>query len=316
MGEVKEMFKPKDVEELIDWYFHRPLAARLVTAVNPTPLTPNQLTVLALVFGSASGFAFYAGGTSTAWVLVGAALLFSSIIFDCADGQLARLRGTASMLGRGLDGIADYFPTISAFVGLAYFIDQTVPEYGWWTWAMGYAAGASMTWHCFLYDGIKNIYLRNTKPPVEGMTMGWIDLQSIVEMRAELKRTGRWFIWAVTWLYIAHTSSQHKHIAKHEPKDGPLTRSPEEREIYRTAYLTSMRLWSYLGLGTHLFLLVTAGILAAFDPRAPLVIWVVMMVPMNVLTVWLLVTDPRRFRRVRASILQRRALAAARTDVP
>ncbi|GMV39402.1 MAG: hypothetical protein AMXMBFR64_11180 [Myxococcales bacterium] len=312
MAETKEMFKPKDVEELIDWYFHRPLAAHLVRVVEPTPLTPNQLTVLALIFGSASGFAFYAGGTNNAWVVVGAILLFSSIIFDCADGQLARVRGTASMLGRALDGIADYFPTISAFYGLAFFIQQRMPELGWWTWILGYSAGASMIWHCFLYDGIKNVYLRNTKPPVDGMSMGWLDMERVEAEWAEIKRSGRILLWAIYWLFVVNTRAQHKHIAKEHAKDGPLTSSPEEREIYRDAYLSSMRLWSHLGLGTHLFLLVTASLLAAIHPGAPLVIWLIMIVPMNALTLWLLVTAPRRYRRVRATILQRRALEAAR----
>ena len=313
MAEAHEMFKPKDVEELIDWYFHRPVAARLVDLVAPTPVTPNQLTVMALVLGASCGFAFYAGGQNSTWILVGALLLFSSIIFDCADGQLARVRGTASLLGRALDGIADYFPTISGFYGLAFFLQQRHAELGWWVWIFGYSAGASMIWHCFLYDGVKNIYLRNTKPPAPGMAMGWLDLDRVDEQWASLRREGRWFIWAVYTLFVINTRQQHKVIARHMQKDGPLTETAEEREIYRDGFLASMRLWTYLGLGTHLFLLVTGAVLAVVDSRTVLVAWFVMMVPMNALTLWLLATDPGRFRRVRATILQRRATVAAQT---
>lgn len=311
MADAKEMFKPRDVEELIDYYFHRPVAARLVDVLAPTPVTPNQLTVAALVLGASCGFAFYAGGWSDAWIVVGALLLFSSIIFDCADGQLARVRGTASLLGRALDGIADYFPTISGFYGLAFMIEMRHPELGWWVWILGYGAGASMIWHCFLYDGVKNVYLRNTKPPVDTMSIGWLDLQRVEDEWAQLRKDGRWFIWAIVYLFVVNTRQQHKLIAKEQPRDRPLTDSAEEREAYRDGFLLSMRLWSYLGLGTHLFLLVAGALLAVVDYRAPLVVWVVMIVPMNALTVWLLATDPGRFRAVRSRILQRRAVRAA-----
>lgn len=311
MAEAREMFKPKDVEELIDWYFHRPLAARLVNLVAPTPVMPNHLTFTALAVGASCGFAFYAGGQNSAWIVVGALLLFASIILDCADGQLARVRGTSSMLGRALDGGSDYFPTTSAFYGLAFLLQQRVPELGWWVWILGYSAGASMVWHCFLYDGVKNIYLRNTKPPTGGLALGWLDLKALEDEWNDYRRQGRWFIWAILWLFVANTRQQHKVIAKEQPRDRATTETTEEREIYRTGFLRSMRLWSYLGLGTHLFLLVAGALLSVVDPAAIVIVWLIMLVPMNILTVWLLATDPGRFRQVQSLVLQRRAVEAA-----
>jgi phosphatidylglycerophosphate synthase len=300
--QAKEMFKPRDVEELIDYYYHRPLAALLVRLVAPTSITPNQLTVAALAFGLCSGFAFYAGVSGQIFVFAGALLLFLSIIFDCADGQLARVRGTSSMVGRALDGVADYFPTISAFHGLAFFIDAATTAPGWLIYGLGYTAGASMTWHCFLYDGVKNVYLMNTKPPVESRAMGWLDIPRIEEELEETRRRRNWIMWVVLWLFLQNTKAQHKHIGGEQPRGQAITATTEEREIYRDTFLLSMRLWSYLGLGTHLFLLVLSGVLAAFDYRGTFVLWAVMLVPMNVLTIWLLLTDRSRYRKALARI--------------
>lgn len=301
-----EMFKPRDVEELIDYYFHRPLAARLVRILLPTSITPNQITVAACAVGSASGFAFYAGGHgSSLWVLLGAVLVFSSIILDCSDGQLARVRGTASMFGRAMDGVSDYFPTISAFYGLAFFMDMRF-QAGWPGWIMGYAAGASMIWHCFLYDNAKNIYLSNTKPPVEDGSTGLVLLDEVCAELDRLRRGRRWVLYGLFWTFYANTVLQHRSFKGEQPPDRALTETAEEREIYRAELLLSMRLWSFLGLGTHLFLLVVSALAAAVDPHAPIAVWLLMAGPMNVLTVYLLATDPARRRRAHERIRARR----------
>ena len=305
-----EMFKPRDVEELIDYYFHRPLAALLVKALVPTPITPNQITIAACAVGSASGFAFYAGGYgSSLWMIVGAFLVFASIILDCSDGQLARVRGTASMFGRAMDGVADYFPTISTFYGLAFFLDMRV-QAGWPGWILGYAAGASMIWHCFLYDNAKNIYLSNTKPPVADGSTGLVLMDEVRAELERLRREGRWVLYGLFWTFYQHTTLQHRSFKGDQPPDRALTDTTEEREIYRSELLVSMRLWSYLGLGTHLFLLVACALAAAVDPRAPIVVWLLMAGPMNVLTVYLLATDPARRRRALERIRARRGSVA------
>ncbi len=83
-----------------------PLAARLVRfTANRTRITPNQLTVGALLLGLAAGACF----TVATWpyLLIGALLYHLSFTLDCMDGKIARLKGTGSIFGAWLDYIFD-----------------------------------------------------------------------------------------------------------------------------------------------------------------------------------------------------------------
>ena len=76
-----------DVNEI--WYFMNRWVVRLLY---PTSVTPNQVTVLSLVFGLASA-GFYVSGIPDALVW-GAVFLYGKVFFDNVDGNLARVRGT------------------------------------------------------------------------------------------------------------------------------------------------------------------------------------------------------------------------------
>jgi hypothetical protein len=97
--------KRRDINWFTEWVA-RPPAALVVYALRATPITPNQVTFLSAVIAAAASAMFalwpsYLG-------LVTAALVFElSFVLDCADGQLARLRKTASPLGHLLDFLMD-----------------------------------------------------------------------------------------------------------------------------------------------------------------------------------------------------------------
>ena len=48
-------FKPRDVEEAIDFHFHRPVAGLLVQMIADWPITPNQVTVASGVVSALAG---------------------------------------------------------------------------------------------------------------------------------------------------------------------------------------------------------------------------------------------------------------------
>ena len=83
-----------------------PMAAHLVkVTANRTRITPNQLTLAALVLGLVSAWLFW---TATTWSLVlGAVVYHFSFVMDCMDGKIARLKGTGSILGSWLDYVFD-----------------------------------------------------------------------------------------------------------------------------------------------------------------------------------------------------------------
>src|SRR4051812_28194198 len=90
--------KPEAVETPLDQLVFRPAAHLLVQLCLPTPISPNAVTLLGALIGAA-GASLYRF-TSRTNLIVGSALLLLWTILDCADGQLARARGTASRLGR------------------------------------------------------------------------------------------------------------------------------------------------------------------------------------------------------------------------
>jgi phosphatidylglycerophosphate synthase len=83
-------------------------------------LSPDQVTVVALVLGLAVGPVFALG---TRWALVAGGILFySAFVFDCVDGKLARALGTTSPRGEALDHLADGGRRASASFGIAVWL--------------------------------------------------------------------------------------------------------------------------------------------------------------------------------------------------
>lgn len=94
-----------------------PLASRMVRfTANRTNVTPNQLTVGALILGLGAGACFTAA--SWPWLLVGALLYHLSFTLDCMDGKIARLKGTGSVFGAWLDYIFDRVRVLACAIAL------------------------------------------------------------------------------------------------------------------------------------------------------------------------------------------------------
>jgi phosphatidylglycerophosphate synthase len=105
VGIYRASKKQRDINWFTEWVA-RPPAAVVVYALRGTPVTPNQVTFLSAVV-AAGACAMIATLPGHGW-LIAAALVFElSFVLDCADGQLARLRRTASPLGHQLDFLMD-----------------------------------------------------------------------------------------------------------------------------------------------------------------------------------------------------------------
>jgi phosphatidylglycerophosphate synthase len=105
--------KKEDINFWTEWVC-RPPAAALVYVLQGTRITPNQVTFLAtlVAFASCALFALLPGW----WGAIVAALVFElSFVLDCVDGQLARVRRTASPLGHHLDFLMDEIKAFFVF---------------------------------------------------------------------------------------------------------------------------------------------------------------------------------------------------------
>ena len=95
------------------WYFYNGWMVRILYS---TPITPNQITVLSFFVGLFS-MGFYVSGRSDSLVW-GAIFLYGKVLLDNIDGNLARVRGTSSRLGRFLDSLTDFLVTVMIYIGI------------------------------------------------------------------------------------------------------------------------------------------------------------------------------------------------------
>lgn len=107
----------------------RPYAERLVSpwviVFDRFGLSPDAVSVLALLLAAVAAGAFYAGGRiAGTWYFVGAALVAFNGWLDFVDGALARKQGVESRAGDLLDHVFDRYADIVIIVGLAAGIDN------------------------------------------------------------------------------------------------------------------------------------------------------------------------------------------------
>ncbi|GAA4971395.1 CDP-alcohol phosphatidyltransferase family protein [Actinoplanes utahensis] len=108
-----------------------PVAAHLGLLSYRLGLRPTTLTLINLLLGIAGSVLVVTlsrGGTAAVPVAVGAWLLWqAAYLADCADGQLARVTGTASPAGGRLDVLADVAVQIGLVAAVATVAGQGTP---------------------------------------------------------------------------------------------------------------------------------------------------------------------------------------------
>ena len=148
-----------DVNDL--WYFPNRWFIRFLY---PLPITPTQITVVSLFAGLVSvGCYTIDSNTGLMW---GALFLYLKIFLDNVDGNLARVRGQNSRLGRFLDSLTDFIVSFLVYLVLT---SRLVNETGnSWYWFLGGFALLSCLLHCSYfvfylvrYTAIVGTYLCN-----------------------------------------------------------------------------------------------------------------------------------------------------------
>lgn len=113
IGLYRSTLKP--VEVFADYITYRPLAFPLVLLFQKLKISPNAVSITALVFFAASAACFILH-----WPLLAALCIFFGTLLDFADGQLARITGSSSPLGAKLDYFGDIAGTILFFGAIVY----------------------------------------------------------------------------------------------------------------------------------------------------------------------------------------------------
>ena len=110
----KATLKSAETEDWLDLHVIRPFCYYLAVFFNKFGIHPNTVTIWSMIVGAASaiffgcGSLYYSGWWGLSMNIIAIVLLMIADILDCTDGQLARLSGKKSRLGRILDGVAGF----------------------------------------------------------------------------------------------------------------------------------------------------------------------------------------------------------------
>ena len=111
---IYQTLKSVETEDWLDYHVVRPICYYCAAGFARLHVHPNAVTILSMIVGAGScvlfarGSWYYEGMAGLTANLVAILLLMVADILDCTDGQLARLTGQKSRLGRILDGVAGF----------------------------------------------------------------------------------------------------------------------------------------------------------------------------------------------------------------
>lgn len=128
------------------WFIH-PASRALLPWALARGISANAVSVGGLIVGAAAAACYFEW---RAWLFAFVGLLLSAawLIADGLDGMVARATGTASALGRVLDGVCDHGVFILLYVALVLSLGGGIGP-----WALALSAGAFHAVQSSLYEG-------------------------------------------------------------------------------------------------------------------------------------------------------------------
>lgn len=146
---VAATFKSNDTEEWLDRVWTRPIGYLWACFFRRLHVHPNTVTVMSMIIGAVSSIFFacgswyYEGSEGFVMNIIGVLLLAWANFYDSADGQLARMTGQKTRLGRILDGAASEVWFIPIYIALVIrFYHHHTIDFGW----MGLADTPTNVW--------------------------------------------------------------------------------------------------------------------------------------------------------------------------
>jgi phosphatidylglycerophosphate synthase len=236
-------------EEIVDLLLFRPLAFIFVKFFYPFPVTPNQISLMAMVAGATAGYCFSAGDPRGLALGSAAYLLYN--VLDCADGMIARLKRNGTKTGRIVDGMIDYVVGAAVYIGLGIGLTKAgyrlLPGFRCDAWIIVLVAAASTAAQTMASDRYSRLFLAHeygTSTTSEN---------EIETFAGELQRlnaaTGHTLDKLLIKFYLRYSWLQA----------GTRPARPAKPKTKPTRLM--MALWNLIGPSTHVTALVVAGIL-------------------------------------------------------
>ena len=252
--------RTSEIEEVTNRLFIHPMSAALVRPLARWGVRPNTVSVAGMVFGALAAAA-YTHYEAWPYALAGFVFMIGWHVMDGADGQLARMTGQTSEIGKILDGLCDHGTFALVYLALA---AAAAAELGPWVWAAAVLAGASHFVQASAYEFQRQSY------------DFWVHAKASArpntpeEARRSLaKKRGLWRAGGLS--YVAYLRLQ-RGLAGVDADltamlsealsraDGPAERRAV-REAYRTAHLDGVRRWALLSSNYRTLAIFAAALL-------------------------------------------------------
>lgn len=266
--EYKRSLKHIVFDETLTLYIFRPIAFIFVKLLYKTPITPNQISMFSIFVGILSGI-FFSQGTLTSFIVAGLLYTFS-IVLDCVDGMIARLKKNGSAVGRIIDGFADYIVGISVYVGFTNGLIKAGYELPFNLWILITLAAISHIFHAMIVDYYRMEFMSHglgkhttTREDNERFTT---ELESIKHQKGKILEK------ILISVYIGYSHLQMSQAEKVEKYD---------KKSYFRANKMMVLLWFWIGPTAHAVVIILSAFL--FRPEVFLVYTIILA------NIWMLV---------------------------
>ena len=148
--------RDRRIEDPSNLYLIHPLGRRLLPVALRRGISANMVSAAGLLTGAGAALA-YARFGDWRFALLGLLLSIAWLVADGLDGMVARATGTASPLGRIMDGLCDHGVFVLIYVGLALMIGTAEG------WALAVVAGAAHAFQSNFYEGERARFHRRAR---------------------------------------------------------------------------------------------------------------------------------------------------------
>lgn len=301
-SEYQQSLKSLDTEEHIDLYFYRRIGYFWARAARRLGVTPNAITIASIFLGIGAGVAFY---FDNYWInLLGILLLVWANSFDSADGQLARMTGQYSRIGRILDGLSGdiWFATIYIAICLREnMTSHFFMSHSWAIWVLAVVAGLCHAKQAAMADYYRQFHLYFLKGK-DGSELE--NLAELEEKYRSLSWSGNFWQKLVMTFYLNYTRNQEAWTPSMQrlrralrAKWGSATAPQEFRDEFRRGSLPLMKYTNILSFNWR-----TITLFAAILARMPWIYFVAEIVVFTSILVYMMVRHEKLCRRMQCWI--------------
>ena len=245
---VLSTMKSREVESDFELYVTRTPGYLWALFFRWLNVHPIAVTLMSIVIGSASAYFFLFD--DICYNLIGMLLLIWANWYDCADGQLARMTGKKTLVGRVLDGFAGNVWAFFIYIAL---LLRMWPEWGITIFILESWAGFYChSRQCALADYYRNIHLW------VALGKGDSELDTSIEQQRRMEslrwNKKEWFEKFYLFFYVRYTRSQERQTPEFQlikplldklPVDNPI------RQQFRKESLPLMPLCNILTFDTR-----------------------------------------------------------------